>query len=175
MVIFGFDFDRVNIRGRTLSSMSSIRPGGDFSMRGQFLNGRPVPEGNGMTRWEVSLDGGHRPTAVAQKVLTVYLMPGVGGVGVQIHAAVAPLDQRRPMHIKIIPGSDQVGRIEREFPGFTGAAETRNGGSQFWMSGRISGTNVDDADLIDIIRMTFRVGLQMFDGPFTGWFYATDF
>lgn len=142
-------------------------------MRGQFLNARAVPQANGLTRWEVPL-GGYAPTAVAQKVVTVYLIPRPGGVGIQVHASIAPSSQPRPMHIKVIPGRDQVSRIERSYPGFVGRAETRDGGSQFWMSGGVTGKRVDEDDLLDMLRTTFDVGLEMFDGPFTGWMYSTD-
>lgn len=142
----------------------------DFSMRGQFLNGRAVPQGNGMTSWEVPLDLGYEPTAVAQKVVTMYLMPRPGNVNVQIHAAIAPLGQQRPMHIKVVPGSTQVNKIEREYPGFVGTT----GGTHFWMSCGVTGTDVDEADFVDMVRTASDVGLAMFDGPFTGWLYSTD-
>ena len=142
----------------------------DFSMRGQFLNGRAVPQGDGMTRWEVSTADGLQPTAVAQKVVTVYLMPRSGGVGAQIHASIAPLDQPRPMHIKVIPGSEQVSMIERAFPGFLGRGDNKH----FWISGGLTGCHVGDAELLDMLRTMFQIGLQMFDGPFAGWLYSTD-
>lgn len=145
----------------------------DFSMRGQFLNGRAVPQANGMTRWEVPF-GGLQPTAVAQKVVTVFLMPRPGAVGIQIHASIAPAQQPDPMHIKLVPGRDQVSRIESAFPGFVGRAETRDGSSQFWMSGGVIGKRVDEDDLLDMLCTTFDVGLEMFEGPFTGWMYTTD-
>ena len=142
----------------------------DFSMRGQFLNGRAVPQDNGMTRWEVPLNSGHEPTAVAQKVVTVYLMPRPGSVSVQIHASIAPLAQPRPMHIKVIPGRQQVSRIERQFPGFVGT----EGNTHFWMSSAVTGTHADEAEFRNLIHTTSQVGLAMFDGPFTGWMYSTD-
>lgn len=141
----------------------------DFSMRGQFLNARAVPQANGMTRWEVPL-GGLEPTAVAQKVVTVYLMPRPGGVGMQVHASIAPMEQPRPMHIKVIPGTQQVNRIERAFPGFVGRGDNK----QYWMTGGATGTRVDEADLLDMLSQTRQVGLEMFNGPFTGWLYSTD-
>lgn len=142
----------------------------DFSVRGRFLNGRAVPQGNGTSTWEVPLDSEHEPTAVAQKVVTVYLTPRPGSMSIQIHASIAPLAQSRPMHIKVIPGSQQVGRIEREFPGFTGTA----GATHFWMSSAITGTNVDETEFRNVVQATSQVGLAMFDGPFTGWLYSTD-
>lgn len=142
----------------------------DFSMRGQFLNGRAVPQENGPTRWEVPIKDGLEPTAVAQKVVTVYLIPRPGGVGIQIHASISPQNQARPMHIKIIPGSQQVDRIERDFPGFVGTGDNK----RFWMSGGVAGTRVDESDLLNIVRTSFQVGLGMFEGPFTGWLYSTD-
>ena len=141
----------------------------DFSMRGQFLNGRPIPQGNGMTLWEAPLDSDYEPTAVAQKVVTVYLMPRPGSVRIQIHASIQPLGQPRPMHIKLIPGSRQVSRIEMESPGFVGM----EGNRQFWMSGGVTGT-VDEAGIRGLIQTTSQVGYAMFDGPFTGWMYSTD-
>lgn len=142
----------------------------DFSVRGQFLNARAVPQGNGMTRWEVPLDSGHEPTAVAQKVVTVYLMPRPGSVRVQIYASIAPLDQPRPMHIKVIPGSLQVNRIEREYPGFVG----REGNRNFWMSSGLKGTRVDEMEFCNMVGTLSLVGFDMFDGPFTGWAYSRD-
>lgn len=141
----------------------------DFSMRGQFLNGRAIPQGNGMTLWTAPLDSDYEPTAVAQKVVTVYLMPRPGCVRIQIHASIQPLDQPRPMHIKLIPGSRQVSRIEMEYPGFVGA----EGNTHFWMSAGVTGT-VDEASIRDLIQTTSQVGYAMFDGPFTGWMYSTD-
>jgi hypothetical protein len=142
---------------------------GDFSLRGQFLNGSAIPQGNGTTLWKVPLDSDYEPTAVAQKVVTVYLMPRPGSVRIQIHAAVKPLNQPRPMHIKLIPGSRQVSRIEMEFPGFVGV----EGNRQFWMSAGVTGT-VDEAVIQGLIQTTSQVGYAMFDGPFTGWMYSTD-
>jgi hypothetical protein len=78
------------------------------------------------------------------------------------------------MHIKVIPGIHQVRSIERAFPGFIGRAQTRDGSSQFWMSGGVTGRRVDDDEFLDMLETTRRVGLDMFDGPFTGWMYATD-
>jgi hypothetical protein len=142
----------------------------DFSMRGQFLNGRAVPQANGMTRWEVPLESGHTPTAVAQKVVTIYLMPRPGGVSVQIHAAIAPLEQPRPMHIKIRPEDRQVSRIEKDFPGFVRAGDSK----QVWMSTRVGGTRVAETDFCDMVMTAAEVGLAMFDGPFTGWLFPRD-
>ncbi|WP_027862590.1 hypothetical protein [Marmoricola sp. URHB0036] len=142
----------------------------NFSIRGRFLNARAVPDENGMTMWEVPLDSGHEPTAVAQKVVTVYLMPRPGSVSVQIHASIAPLDQPRPMHIKVIPGSQQVSRIERQFSGFVGT----EGNTHFWMSSAVARTHVDEMQFRNMIQITSQVGLAMFDGPFTGWLYSTD-
>jgi hypothetical protein len=142
----------------------------DFSVRGQFLNAHAVPQDNGTTSWEVPLDSGHEPTAVAQKVVTVYLMPRPGRVSIQIHASIAPLAQPRPMHIKVIPGSQQVSRIEREFPGFVGA----EGNTHFWMSCDVTGTSADETEFRNLIRTVSQVGMAMFDGPFTGWIYSTD-
>ena len=117
MVTSEFDSDRASSHGSDAVFYEFDTAKADFSMRGQFLNGRAVPQDNGMTRWEVPLDSGHEPTAVAQKVVTVYLMPRPGSVSIQIHASIAPLAQPRPMHIKVIPGSQQVSKIEREYPG----------------------------------------------------------
>ncbi|AQX81543.1 hypothetical protein BWO91_17640 [Plantibacter flavus] len=146
----------------------------DYSIRGEFLNGRAVPQGNGMTQWEVPLDVEHQPTAIAQKVVTVYLTPRHGGVTVQIHAAVSPLNQPRPIHIKVIPGSKQVSSIQDAFPGYVGKEERRGDSSQFWLSVGLNGTRVDDADLLFLVKRTFSIGLRMFDGPFSGWLYSTE-
>lgn len=143
---------------------------GDWSMRGQFLNGRAVPQSNGMTQWEVPLRGDLRPTAIAQKVVDVYLMPRSGGVGMQVHALIAPQDQPRSIHIKIAPSAEQVSRIERAFPRFVGAGDQR----QYWMSGGATGAGVDEAEFTDLVREAFHVGLEMFEGPFTGWMYARE-
>lgn len=142
----------------------------DFSIRGQFLEGHAVQQENGMTRWEVPLASGHRPTAIAQKVVTVYLMPRPGGINVQIHASIAPLEQPRPMHLKIKPGSQQVSRIEREFPGLVGTGDSR----QLWLSTRMRGTRVDETEFSDMVRTLSEAGLAMFDGPFTGWLFPRD-
>lgn len=142
----------------------------NFRMRGQFLEGRRVSQGNGGVNWEVSLDQGYRPTAIAQKVVTVYFIPRPGGVRLQIHAAVAPLSQARPMHIQIIPGREQVARIERKYRGFVGTEQTGpDGTKQLWMSGAVAGKQADDSEFLDLIRTLSSVGLEMFDGPFTGW------
>lgn len=144
-------------------------PDGRLSIRGQFLNGRAVPEANGRTRWEVPVNGS-LPTAVAQKVVTVYLMPRPGALAIQIHAAIAPLEQPRPMHIRINPGDDQLGRIERTFPGFS----RRWNNDECWMSGQATGGRVDEETLLSLLGTTRRVGLEMFDRPFTGWMYAIE-
>lgn len=142
----------------------------NFRMRGQFLEGRRVSQGNGGVNWEVSLDQGYRPTAIAQKVVTVYFIPRPGGVRLQIHAAVAPLSQARPMHIQIIPGREQVARMERKYRGFVGTEQTGpDGTKQLWMSGAVAGKQADDSEFLDLIRTLSSVGLEMFDGPFTGW------
>lgn len=142
----------------------------NFRMHGRFLKGRAIPQGNGEIKWEVPLDQGYRPTAIAQKVVTVYFIPRAGGVRLQIHAAVAPLSQARPMHIRIIPGSAQVARIERKYPRFVATEQTGpDGTKQFWMSGAVAGRQIDDAELLDLIRTLSSLGLEMFEGPFTGW------
>ena len=118
----------------------------------------------------MSLDQGYRPTAIAQKVVTVYFIPRRGGVSLQIHAAISPLSQPRPMHIQVVPGRDQVARIEQKYPGFVGVEETGpNDSKQFWMSGAVAAKHVDDAEFLDLIHTLSSVGLDMFDGPFTGW------
>jgi hypothetical protein len=142
----------------------------DFSMRGQFLRGRAVPQDNGMMRWEVPLDSGHEPTAVAQKVVTVYLMPRPGSVNVQIHASISPLSQPRPSHIKVIPGDRQVNWIERQFPGFVRTESN----THFWISSAVTGVHVDEMEFLNLIHTCSQVGLAMFDGPFTGRMYSTD-
>ncbi|QSR30822.1 hypothetical protein CFI00_10025 [Nocardioides sp. S5] len=142
----------------------------DFSMRGQFLNARAVPQGNGTIMWEVPPDSGLEPTAVAQKVVIVYFMPRRGQMEVQIHASVAPLGQPQPMHIRVIPGDQQVRSIETEFQGFVGAHD----GTQFWMSAAVTGTDVDEMQFSQLVRTTSQVGQAMFEGPFTGWMYSTD-
>lgn len=142
----------------------------DFSMRGQFLKGHAIPQANGMTRWEVPLESGHTPTAEAQKVVTIYLMPRSGGISVQIHAAIAPLEQPRPMHIKIRPEDQQISRIEEDFPGFVRAGDSR----QVWMSTRVTGARVAETDFCDMVLTASQVGLAMFDGPFTGWLFSRD-
>ena len=102
----------------------------DFSVRGLFLDGKATPQGDGTSRWEVSLESGHTPTAVARKIVTVYFMPRPGSVSVQIHASFVPTPSPRPMRVKLIPQAEQIRRIEREFPGFVGAGDETN----FWMS-----------------------------------------
>ena len=113
---------------------------------------------------------GHTPTAVAQKVVTIYLMPRPGGISVQIHAAIAPLEQPRPMHIKIRPGDQQVSRIENDFPGFVRAGDAK----QVWMSTRVGGTQVAEEAFHDMVMTASEVGLAMFEGPFTGWLFSRD-
>lgn len=141
----------------------------DWRVRGQFLNARAVPQGNGMTSWEVSPDRGSKPTAVARKVVTMYLMPRPGHVLVQIHARIEPLEQ--PIEIRgITPESAQLGKIERDYPGFVG----RTGDRQFWMSCGVTGTDVDEYDFLDMVARGRDVGLAMFDGPFTGWLYSPE-
>ncbi len=77
------------------------------------------------------------------------------------------------MHIRIIPGSSQVARIERQYPGFVGTEETGPGGTrQFWMAAAMGRNQVDDAKLVELIRAMYSVGLEMFEGPFTGWMYT---
>ncbi|MBF4766606.1 hypothetical protein ISU10_02350 [Nocardioides agariphilus] len=142
----------------------------DFSISGQFLNGHAVPQGNNTTRWEVPLDAGREPTAIAQKVVSVYFMPRPGQVALQIHASIAPLNQPRPMHIKIIPGGQQISQIERAYPGFVG----HQGSTQFWVSSAITGSSVDGVTFEQVVRTASSVGLEMFEGPFTGWLYSTD-
>lgn len=141
----------------------------DFSIRGQFLNARAVPQANGRMGWEVPR-GGIQPTALAQKVVTVYLIPQAGYVRVQVHAAIAPLDQPRPMHIKVIPGRPQVTKIEETFPGFVGTGDSE----AYWMSSAPTGTDVGEADFLALLRSTGQVGLHMLDGAFTGWMHSRD-
>jgi len=123
-----------------------------------------------MTSWEISpADGGSKPTAVARKVVTMYLMPRPGHVLVQIHARIEPLEQ--PIEIRgITPGSAQLGKIERDYPGFVG----RTGDRQFWMSCGVTGTDTDESDFLDMVARGRDVGLAMFDGPFTGWLYSPE-
>ncbi|MDE0547517.1 hypothetical protein [Microbacterium sp. C7(2022)] len=142
----------------------------DFSMRGYFLNARAVPQGNGKTNWEVADGLAHKATAVAQKVVTVYLMPRQGGLKVQIHASVAPLNQPRPMHIKVVPNSTQISRIERDYPGLVGRGDSE----QSWIAGEFEGTLVSDSDLRSLLGTLVEAGRCMFEGPFTGWLFATE-
>lgn len=48
--------DRISRQERMLSFTSSTPSKGDFSLRGQFLNGSAIPQGNGTTLWKVPLD-----------------------------------------------------------------------------------------------------------------------
>ena len=142
----------------------------DFSIRGQFLNARATRQADGATRWEVPADSVHEPTAVAQKVVTAYLMPRLGRLDIQVHASIAPLAQQRSMHLKVIPGREQISRIEKQFSGFVGT----EGNTHFWMSSALSGTHVDELAFRDAIRAISLVGIAMFDGPLTGWMYSTE-
>lgn len=141
----------------------------DFSMRGEFLNANFVPLGDGTTRCEVP-SGSRGLTAVAQKLLNVYLTPRAGGMSVQIHGSFESFAPARPIRIKVMTGSLQVSRIERAFPGFVG----RGDGKEFWIASGVSGTQIADTDLLEFIRTAFKIGLQMFEGPFTGWAQKPD-
>lgn len=142
----------------------------DWSMRGEFLGASALQQPDGTTRWEVPVRDGLRPTAVAQKVVDLYLMPRTGGVSMQIHSSIAPLDQPMPMHIKVKPGADQIARIEQAFPRFVAARDERD----LWMSGGATGARVDEADFVDLVGEAFDIGLEMFRGPFTGWMYSRE-
>lgn len=140
----------------------------DWSMRGEFLNGRAIPQSDGTTRWEVPPTAAHSPTAVAQKVVDVYIIPAEGGLMFQIHAAIVPL-KAQPPHIKITPSAEQVGRIERQ-TGFKGV----EGDRLFWLAGGYAAANVEEADFVGLVSEVGKVGLAMFDGPFTGWAFTTE-
>ncbi len=141
----------------------------DWSVRGKFLGAQRTPLGDGTERWDVPRDG-LKPTALAQKVVDVYLMPNPEGVGIQIHAAVAPLRQPRPMHITVVPGDQQVGSIERSYPRYVG----KRSEAGFWFSGGATGLSVNEEHFIGMLREAFGIGLQMFEQEFSGWFVSTD-
>lgn len=101
----------------------------DFSMRGEFLHARFETLPDGMIQWELPADG-PEPTAIARKIVSLYLMPRPEGVVVQVHATIESLAPARPIRIKLIPGGEQVSNIERTFPGFLGVSAGKN----FWMS-----------------------------------------
>ena len=117
------------------------------------------------------LEDGRQPTAVAQKVVDVFVMPREQGVFVQVHAAIAPLQQPRPMHIRVVPNAQQVSIIEREFRGFIG---TLSDEGQFWVSGGFAGTAVDESEFLALISITPQIGLKMFDGLFKGWLFSVE-
>lgn len=142
----------------------------DFSLRGQFLNARLAPRPGGGFNLEVPLTPGQKCTAVAQKIVTIYLSPRPGGIGVQIYAAIAPLDQPRPMHIRVIPGREQVGKIERAYPGFVGRGDERS----FWLGSGFGGKDVSESDFSATVRDVSLIGLQMLEGPFTGWMNTSE-
>jgi len=142
----------------------------DFSIRGEFLNAHASPRGDGSTLWQVPVSVGRTPTAIAQKVVTVYLMPRSDQLLVQVHAAVAPLSSPRPLHLRIAPSASQVDCIRRSFDGMSAKTD----GTQFWMMARLRALAVDDRAVLELVQAMFEVGRLMFDGPFTGWMYQSE-
>ncbi|GEM_PF-3453692 len=141
----------------------------DWSVRGYFLGAQPTPLGDGTERWDAPRDS-VTPTALAQKVVDVYLIPKPEGVGIQIHAAVAPLRQPHPMHITLVPGSQRVRSIERSYPRYVGMHSEEG----FWFSGGATGSSVAEAHFIEMLLEASAIGLKMFEHQFSGWFVSTD-
>lgn len=140
----------------------------NFMLRGQFLEGKRIHQSDGTAIWDVPAQA-HRPTDVAQKVVTVFLTPGHGGLRLQIHAAVA-VTKPQPMHLRVVPSIEQIARIERGFPGFNGVEQTGpNGTKQAWMATLVKHNGATDEQFRGLIERASSVGLYMFDGPFTGW------
>lgn len=141
----------------------------DWSVRGTFLEAERTPLGDGTERWDAPR-GGEKPTALAQKVVDIYLIPEQEGVVIQIHAAVAPLRQPRPMHITVVPGAQQVSSIERSYPRYTGKV----GEGGFWFSGGATGPGVPEEYFVQMVREAAAIGLEMFEHQFSGWFVSAD-
>ncbi|WP_206475283.1 hypothetical protein [Microbacterium sp. KRD172] len=141
----------------------------DWSVRGRFLGAQRTPLGDGSERWDAPHDG-QRPTSLAHKVVDIYLIPEPGGVVIQIHAAVAPLKQPRPMHITVVPGDQQISSIERSYPRYTG----KHSEAGFWFSGGATGSDVAEEYFIEMLREASGIGLKMFEYQFSGWFVSAD-
>ncbi|MDX2401415.1 hypothetical protein [Microbacterium algeriense] len=141
----------------------------DWSVRGSFLGAQRTPLGDGTERWDAPRDS-LQPTALAQKVVDVYLIPKAEGVGIQIHAAVAPLRQPHPMHITVVPGDQKVSSIERSYPRYVG----KHSEEGFWFSGGATGAGIAEENFIGMLREASAIGLEMFDHQFSGWFVSAD-
>ena len=141
----------------------------NFMLRGRFLEGKRIRQPDGTALWDVPAQG-HRPTAVAQKVVTVFFTPGHGGLRLQVHAAVA-VTKPQPMHLQVVPSKEQIARIERGFPGFNGVEQTGpDGTKQAWMATLVKHNGATDEQFRSLIERASSVGLSMFDDTFTGWF-----
>jgi hypothetical protein len=140
----------------------------DWSIRGQFLNARATPRAEGGVYFERPTDGSET-TGPAAKVVDVYFMPELGGVGMQVHATIAPLGLARPFQIAIMPTRQQVSRIETSFPRYVGVGE----GGQFFMKSGVTGSDLPEAAFVSALREGLEVGLEMFKGPFTGSAFRT--
>ncbi|MCJ1707854.1 hypothetical protein [Microbacterium sp. VKM Ac-2923] len=168
-VTWNYDKDgdiRLRFRGSKLTDGLVYQLNTDWTVQGEFLGGRAVPQPDGSTAYEFPRSG-RMPTAIAQKVVTAYLMPRPQGLLVQVHLAVFPLDQPRPFHIKIAPNPATVHAVELRHPGFTGTGD----GRQFWMTYCNAATNASDDDFSFFISHLIDVGRDLFEAPFTGWMF----
>lgn len=139
-----------------------------WQARGQFLDGNLVSHAaSGGTTWEIPTGQAHNPTDIANKVLTFYFMPRPGGLLIQVHGAIAPLGQP-DLRIRVVPSVGQAEHIERTNPGYRIKREVKpNGTTQFFLMTAFTG-RADHDNFIELVRSVADVGLEMFDGPFTG-------
>lgn len=139
-----------------------------WQARGQFLEGNLVshPASNGTT-WEIPRGQAHNPTDIANKVLTFYFMPRPGGLLIQVHGAIAPLGQP-DLRIRVVPSAAQAEHIERNNPSYRVKREVKPDGTTHFFLMTAFNVRVDHANFIELVRSVADVGLEMFDGPFTG-------
>lgn len=139
----------------------SLEIASDWSMRGRFLNARSTLGGDGGVHFAPPADGS-TTMGPAAKVVDVYFAPTPGGVNMQVHATVAPLE--RPFHLAIMPAPEQVSRVERSYPRYLGTGDLET----FFMAGGATGIDLPEAALVNVLREALQVGLKLFEGPFTG-------
>lgn len=136
----------------------------DYVMRGHLLGATVTQLPDGKTMWTVPDDSPYEPTAIVQKVSTVYLMPRPGGVQIQIHAAVQPISDTRPMHIKVTADAQRKAELERDYPNFGVVTD----GRLTWLSTTAVARRASTSDLMTLIRTCWQAGLDMIGTDFTG-------
>lgn len=136
----------------------------DFSITGRFLNGRVTQLPDGSQQWSILRTSGLEPTAIAQKVTTLFFMPRAGRLAFQIHAAIVPLGVAAPINISVIPTDEQLQRIQIVLPGVS----VQRGNGELWLTGALSVPHATDESLRSFIQSAAAAGKKMFSDRFTG-------